>query len=129
MNGLRKKVLLVDDDRLLVMSFRDVIKVAGYELETAAMGMEAWEKLQKFSPHIVILDIVIPEMSGFEIARKMKSDANLRKIPILMLTGLRSPSDATDAKLAGADEVLLKPINPEKLLERIKFHINKASST
>jgi two-component system, sensor histidine kinase and response regulator len=125
MNGLRKKVLMIDDDRLIVMLLKDIIKTAGYDVETASKGKEAWEKIQNYRPDLIVLDIMLPEISGFEIARRMKADERLKHIPIIMLTALRSPADVTDAKLAGAVEVLLKPLPPETLLERIKFHFKK----
>jgi DNA-binding response OmpR family regulator len=125
MNGLRKKILLIDDDRLVVMLFKDIIKAAGYDVETASMGLEAWDKIQHTNPDLIVLDIMLPELSGFELARRIKVDEKLKQIPIIMLTGLRSPADVTDAKLAGAVEVLLKPLPPDKLVERIKFHLKK----
>jgi DNA-binding response OmpR family regulator len=125
MNGLRKKVLLIDDDRLVVMLFKDIVKAAGYDVETASMGQEAWEKIQHSNPDLIVLDIMLPEISGFELARRIKADEKLKQIPIIMLTGLRSPADVTDAKLAGAVEVLLKPLPPDKLVERIKFYLKK----
>jgi len=121
----RKKVLLVDDDVMIILSFRNVIKNAGFELETATRGKEALEKIQQSPPDVIILDAIMPEMNGFEVARKLKADNDLKKIPIIMLTGLKSPSDATDARMAGADDVLVKPVGPAKLLERIKFHTTK----
>lgn len=123
MNESRKKVLLIDDDRLIVMLLKDVIKAAGYAIESASMGEEAWEKIQNSHPDLIVLDIMLPEISGFELARRVKADEKLKGIPIIMLTGLRSPSDVADAKLSGAVEVLLKPLPPEKLIERIKFYL------
>jgi two-component system sensor histidine kinase/response regulator len=128
MNERRKKVLLIDNDRLIVMLFKDIIKAAGYDIETASMGKEAWEKIQHSLPDLIVLDVMLPEMSGFEIARRAKADAILKKIPIIIMTALRSPSDVSEAKLAGADEVLLKPLNPEQLIERIKFYFEKPAS-
>jgi DNA-binding response OmpR family regulator len=128
MNERRKKVLLIDDDRLIVMLFKDIIKAAGYDIETASMGKEAWDKIQHSHPDLIVLDVMLPEMSGFEIARRAKADHALKAIPIIILTALRSPSDVSEAKLAGADEVLLKPLNPEKLMERIKFYFERPAS-
>jgi DNA-binding response OmpR family regulator len=125
MNGLRKKVLMVDDDRLIVMLLKDIVKGAGYDVDTASKGKEAWEKIQSWRPDLIVLDIMLPEISGFELARRIKADEKLKHIPIIMLTALRSPADVTDAKLAGAVEVLLKPLPPETLLERIKFQFKK----
>ena len=121
----RKKILLVDDDRLLIFSFKDAIKYAGFEVDTASNGKEAWEKIQQSPPDLVVLDAVMPEMNGFEVTRKVRADEKLRGIPIIILTGLRSPQDASDAKHVGADEVLIKPTSTEKILERIRFLLRK----
>lgn len=125
MNGVRKKVFFVDDDRLIIMSMKGVVMGAGFDVESFWDGPTAWEKIQKSPPDIIILDAVMPVLNGFEITRRMKADEKLKKIPVLILTGLKSPQDTFDAKQAGADEVLAKPITGDKLIERIRFHLKK----
>jgi CheY-like chemotaxis protein len=119
-----KKVLIVDDERLFIYPLKDVIESAGYDVESAMSGKEALEKIHQSAPDVIVLDLMMPEMNGFEVARAVKSDERFKNIPIIMLTGYIS-DDAAENHLADIDEILTKPITSGKLLTSIRTHLNK----
>jgi CheY-like chemotaxis protein len=119
-----QKVLIVDDERLFIYPLKDVIESAGYEVESAMSGREALEKVRKSPPDIVVLDLMMPEMNGFEVAREIRGDERFKHIPIVMLTGFIS-EDAAENHLADIDEILTKPITSGKLLTSIRTHLSK----
>ena len=115
-----KKILVIDDDA----SFRKfTIRVlANYatKIEEANNGFEAGFKILKFRPSLLILDLYMPEMSGFEVCRLVKSDPNTRDIKILAITGYGSEKVETQIKEAGADAYLEKPVSRDDLIECVK---------
>jgi CheY-like chemotaxis protein len=119
-----KKVLIVDDERLFIYPLKDLIESAGYTVESAMSGKEALEKIRTSPPDVVVLDLMMPEMNGFEVAREIKSEDRFKNLPIIMLTGYIS-DDAADKQLADIDEILTKPITSGRLLTAIRTHLNK----
>jgi CheY-like chemotaxis protein len=118
-----QKVLIVDDERLFIYPLKDVIESAGFEVESAMSGKEALEKIRKSPPDIVVLDLMMPEMNGFEVAREIKGDERFTHIPIVMLTGFIS-EEAAESHMADIDEILTKPITSGKLLTTIRKHLS-----
>lgn len=114
------KVLIVDDNaqnrELLVAYVEDVANVQTLE---AANGIEALSKLADAQPDLVVLDVMMPKMSGFEVCRRIKSDPTTRGIPVLMVTALDEMGDHERAVDCGTDEFLTKPVNRAELVERV----------
>jgi CheY-like chemotaxis protein len=108
-------VLVVDDDRGVRDSLVELFEEEGYEVHSAADGLEALECMKRTRPSIVILDLMMPVMSGWELFERMKSDPMLRSIPICILS-------ASISKLPNAECVLNKPITATRLLEAVQQH-------
>jgi len=118
-----KKILVIDDDMFLLASIKSFIRGAGYAVETATRGDDALSLIKQELPDLIILDAIMPEMNGFEVARQIRAIDNTSKIPIIMLTGLRTEADKENAKASGITEFINKPIKPEELLRRVQFHL------
>jgi len=120
----RQKVFLVDDDTFLLSSLKMVLINAGYDVETATRGKEALCKVQKALPDLFVIDAVMPEMNGFELSRQIRNIENAGKLPIIMLTGLKTESDASLAFGSGVNEFIKKPVKPEDLVRKIRNRLN-----
>ncbi len=107
----------VEDNREL---YRSYFAHCGYRVDDAANGEEAMEKIAREQPAVIIMDLSMPVLDGWEATRRLKSDPKTAKIPIIVLSGFATPSDMARAKAAGADRVLTKPCLPQKLLAIVK---------
>lgn len=114
------RILIVDDNPANVELLKSQLKPYPYQLEAAYDGEEALEKVGKRLPDLILLDIMMPRISGFEICRRIKSDKRTQFIPIIVITALQEPSDKIKAIELGADDFLVKPINRLELTTRIK---------
>lgn len=114
------RILIVDDNPTNVELLKSQLKPYPYLLETAFDGEEALEKVLKNPPDLVLLDIMMPRISGFEICKRMKDDKRTQFIPIIVITALQDQSDKLRAIELGADDFLVKPINRLELITRIK---------
>ena len=114
------RILIVDDNPTNVELLKSQLKPYPYILETAYDGEEALERIGKRLPDLVLLDIMMPRISGFEICKRLKSDKRTHFIPIIVITALQEPSDKIRAIELGADDFLVKPINRLELTTRIK---------
>ena len=112
----KNRVLAVDDEVHIAHLVKINLERAGYEVRTAGDGEEALDLITQEVPDLVILDVMMPRMSGFDVLRKLKSDAGTRDIPIMMLTARGSDTDSSDALLLGVDVYLTKPFSPTELL-------------
>ncbi len=115
-----KKILIVDDepDVLKMVAFR--VENAGYEPITAVDGEKALDAVKKDRPDLVILDLRLPIIDGWEVCRRMKKDAKLSAIPIIILSASTTALNAEKTKELKADDYVLKPFEPLVLLEKIK---------
>lgn len=114
------RVLLVDDNEQnleLLLAYLDEL---GCELRTAIDGPEALDDVAKAPPDLILLDIMMPKMSGFQVCKKLKAAEATANIPILMVTALNEVSDVERAVEAGADDFLTKPVNRVELVTRVK---------
>ena len=114
------KVLVVDDNvqnrELLVAYVEDIPNVGTVE---AANGIEALTKVAEDPPDLILLDIMMPRMSGFEVCRRLKTDPRTRGIPVVMVTALDEMGDHERAMDSGTDEFLTKPVNRAELVDRV----------
>jgi class 3 adenylate cyclase/CheY-like chemotaxis protein len=114
------KILVVDDTPKNVKLLADLLTVKGYGVVTAASGAEALRQLQAEKPDLVLLDVVMPEMSGYEVCRKIRENAATGILPVVMVTALDPGEERIKGLDAGADDFLTKPINQAELLARVK---------
>ena len=122
---MSKKVLVVDDepDILKVVIFR--LKKEGYDVKTAINGEMALEMLAQDRPDIVLLDITLPLLNGYEVCKRIKADENLKDIPVMFLTASTASEGFKERAMGvGAQDYMFKPFDYELLLEKIKKLIN-----
>ncbi len=113
------KILVVDDEPDVRALVHDIVTGSGYEVFTASTGEEALTKIVSVKPDLVILDVVMPGMSGLEVCRLMKAKPNLRNIRVLMLSALSRDVDQRLIAEAGADSYMRKPFSVNDLLSKI----------
>lgn len=114
------KVLAVDDESMLLGIMETTLKEQGYQVAVAANGQEALRQVREYSPDVILLDVIMPDISGFELARKLKTDPTTSAICIIMVTGLGSIEDRVKGLEAGADDFLSKPFNLDELVVRVR---------
>jgi two-component system, OmpR family, response regulator MprA len=119
------KALIVDDEPAVRDSLRRVLASERYEVETAADGEEALAKIAAAQPDVVILDVLMPEMSGLEVCRRMRVEGN--QTPVLMLTAREAVNDRVAGLDAGADDYLPKPFALEELLARLRALVRRSA--
>jgi DNA-binding response OmpR family regulator len=117
---VKPKILVVDDEPEAVELLEFNLKQAGYAVTTAGDGAEALKRARTQSPDMIVLDVMLPEMDGFEICKSLRLDSTTSKIPIIMLTAKAAEIDRVLGLELGADDYLTKPFSPRELLLRIK---------
>ncbi len=115
-----KKILIADDRSEVVELVKVTLEGEGYQSIDASDGREALEKIKREKPDLVLLDIVMPKMDGFEVLSQLKKDPVLKEIPIIMLTAKGQKSDQEKGKELGATGYIIKPFSPLALLKRIE---------
>jgi two-component system cell cycle response regulator len=115
-----KRVLIVDDEPLNVKLLAAKLSQEPYEILTAFNGHEAMKKVSKDSPDLILLDIMMPGIDGYEITRTLKNDPDTRHIPIILVTALNGQEDKRRGLESGADEFLNKPVNSTELKARVR---------
>ncbi len=113
-------VLLVDDEPSIRETVRFILEMEGYRVETAADGRQALEAIRRLRPRAVLLDAMMPELSGFDVCREVKGDPDLRDTVIIMLTAMGQRSDEERARRAGADHYVTKPFDEEEVLRLLE---------
>lgn len=118
-----KKVLVVDDNPDAVNILMTVLKRGGYTVEIARNGSEALQKINEENPELILLDIMMPKMNGFEVCKAVKSDSKTRHITVLMITGKTDTESRAEGLRLGATDYLVKPIHPMEALRKVKEYL------
>ncbi|MDR1318445.1 MAG: response regulator [Treponema sp.] len=118
--NIRKKILIVDDEKINLDFFELMLSKLGFVVEEANDGLEALEKVKKFYPDLILLDNVMPRMSGWEVTKALKGDPRYREIPIIMFSALDDVKDKVAGFELGVDDYITKPFNFSEVLARIK---------
>jgi signal transduction histidine kinase len=113
-------ILVVDDVPTNVRVLAGILKIAGYDTLTASNGPEALELLEAATPDVVLLDVMMPDMDGFEVCRRIRSDPAKAFLPVVMVTALHETGDRIKALECGADDFLTKPVDDVEVLARVK---------
>jgi DNA-binding response OmpR family regulator len=121
-----RKVLIVDDEPVLVETIAYNLEQAGYEVTTAADGASALEAARRERPDLVILDIMLPEMDGIEVCRRLRRENGTATTPIMMLTAKGEEIDKVVGLEVGADDYVTKPFGRRELLARVKALLRRA---
>ncbi len=119
------KILVVDDEVYIVHILDFSLGMEGYEVVTALNGEEALAKAAEHKPDLVVLDIMMPKMDGYETCRRLKGDDATRNIPVILLSAKGRNVDQKMGFEVGADDYITKPFSPRKLVERINVILNQ----
>jgi two-component system, OmpR family, alkaline phosphatase synthesis response regulator PhoP len=123
------RILLVDDEEDLLDLLQYALEREGYEVVTAQDGLEGLRAAQTARPDLVVLDIMMPRMGGIEMCRRLREDAHLRLVPILMLTAKSDEGDEIEGLDAGADDYLTKPVSPSLLVSHVRALLRRSERT
>jgi two-component system alkaline phosphatase synthesis response regulator PhoP len=115
-----KKILLVDDEPDLIEPMKLILKTSGYEIITAQNGAEGIEKARRERPDLILLDLNMPGMDGYEACRKLKLDKLYKDIPVILLTAQFQPNDIRFGTEMGADAYVAKMSEPKVLIAKIE---------
>ena len=119
MSTISKKILIVEDDPSFSRALNHIVEKEGYDVSTASNGMTGLRMATEDKPDLLILDVMLPGLDGFEICSRLRNEPQTAKLPIIMLSAKGQESDKTTGLKVGADEYLTKPVNREVLLEKI----------
>ncbi len=120
-----KAVLLVEDSPVQQEMISGLLQDHGWQVIVAGDGLEAFEQIQKVSPDLIVLDIVMPGMNGYEVCRRLKSDPNLKNVPVVMCSSKGEEFDRYWGMKQGADAYIAKPFQPIELVGTIKNLLRK----
>jgi len=114
------RILVVDDTPLNVKLLADLLRVKGFAVTSAASGQEALDRIATERPDLVLLDVMMPEMSGYEVCSRIRANADTARLPVVMVTSLDAVTERVKGIEAGADDFLSKPVNQPELLARVR---------
>lgn len=114
------RVLIVEDEPAIAENLAALLRLRGHVVEVVGDGADAVEAARRRTPELVLLDVMLPRMSGFEACRMLKSDPKAKGAKVIMVTGLGRMGDVEDAFNAGADDYLIKPFDSERLFKKIE---------
>lgn len=126
---MTERVLVVDDEPDLLELVRVNLSQAGIEVDTAEAGRDALEKLRRSPPDLMVLDLMLPDLSGTEVCRQVRQDAELRDLPIIMLTAKADEVDRVVGLELGADDYITKPFSPRELTLRVQAVLRRRASS
>ena len=115
-----KKILAVDDDAMVLAVIKKRLEFAGYEVITAMEGLEGLKKARTENPDLIVLDLILPNLNGYQICAMLKRDSTYRNIPIVMLTSRSQQADIAEGMKAGADAYITKPYDPDEFIAKIQ---------
>ncbi len=119
-------VLVVDDSSTDMEIFSQCLRQAGLSMISAKSGEEAQAQLASNSPDLIILDVILPGQSGFELCRELKNDDGTRRIPVVMCSTKGTDVDKMWGDMLGADAYLTKPVNPDELINTVRKLLTKS---
>ncbi len=116
---MKPKVLIIDDEVHIVELIKYNLETSGYEVDFAYDGLEGYLKIKENTPHLVLLDWMLPSISGIDMLKKIRNDKTLSHIPVIMLTAKNMESDKIEGLELGADDYITKPFSIKELLARV----------
>jgi two-component system phosphate regulon response regulator PhoB len=124
-----QRILVVDDEPDLLELVRVNLSQAGFDVETAETGRQALERARRATPDLLILDLMLPDLSGTEVCRHLRADPSLGEIPIIMLTARADEVDRVVGLEIGADDYVTKPFSPRELTLRVRAVLRRRQPT
>jgi DNA-binding response OmpR family regulator len=119
----RKRVLLVEDTDSVQLMVKRWLTGDGYDVDVASDGREALEQARSNVPDLILLDVMMPGLNGYAVCRELRESEQTKKTPIIIITALPTAVDSKEGKLSGANEVLVKPLNREDILRRVRAYL------
>ncbi|OGR84113.1 MAG: hypothetical protein A2636_00315 [Elusimicrobia bacterium RIFCSPHIGHO2_01_FULL_64_10] len=116
----RKKILVVDDDKEWSLLIRLRLEMAGFEAEQAFNGQEALDRIKAGRPELVLLDITMPVLSGWEVCQALRKQESTKDLPIVILSSYTQPEDIRQSKTYGVKRYLIKPCLPETVVQNVQ---------
>ena len=116
----KKKILVVEDEESLLKLQSILLTIRGYTVEGAMDGQAALEAVETMNPDLILLDIMLPKIDGFEVCRQVKANEETRHIPVVMLTAKKYPADRVMGEQAGADAYITKPYKSAMVIKTIQ---------
>ncbi|MBW4443611.1 MAG: response regulator transcription factor [Plectolyngbya sp. WJT66-NPBG17] len=126
-SGNHRRLLLIDDDPNLILLVKDYLEFRGYEVVTAENGREALEVLEQDVPDMIICDVMMPEMDGYQLVSNIRQDPKTSWIPVLFLSAKGQSQDRVKGLNIGADVYMVKPFEPEELVAQVESSLKQAS--
>jgi CheY-like chemotaxis protein len=121
---MAKKILIIEDYPATVEMMTNILKSEGFDVITAMDGPAGLAKARQDKPDLILLDVMMPEMSGFEVCEKLKTDSGTANIPIIIVSVRAADDNIRKGKDLGANEYIPKPFDPFKLIEIVKKYLN-----
>ena len=122
----KPRILLVDDEPSIIMMVGKRLEVSGFEVLTARDGQEGLTKAQTETPDLIILDLMLPQLNGFEVCTTLKQDPRYQQIPIVLFSAKTQQKDEDLGRQCGADAYVRKPFKAEELLETIRMLLQRS---
>lgn len=114
------KIVLADDEKFIATAYKDGLERAGYTVAVAHDGVEALEKIKAEIPDLILLDLIMPKMNGFEVLANLKKDPSISNIPVVVLSNLSQATDEAEVRSKGAADFIVKSdLSLKELIERI----------
>ncbi|HOL18389.1 MAG TPA: response regulator [Bacillota bacterium] len=120
---MSKRILLVEDEKNIILGLRTCLDAAGYQVEVVEDGEAALAAVHREKPDLVLLDLLLPKVDGFEVLSTMKNDHNLKQIPVIVLTAKAEEEDRRRALDLGANAYMTKPFRPQELWDILKKYL------
>lgn len=127
LSDTRTKILIVDDEMDTLLPLKRALEMEDFKVIEAQDGIEALEKVRAEIPDLVLLDLMLPKINGFEVCQRLKQDEATGSIPIIMLTAKGGTSDKVEGMEIGADDYVTKPFNLEELKARVKAVLRRTA--
>jgi DNA-binding response OmpR family regulator len=121
---MQKKILIVEDEESLLKLESILLTTKGYLVQGATTGLAALEAVADEPPDLILLDVMLPELDGFQVCEKLKTQPETRHIPIILLTARKTPEDVARGEAVGADQYITKPFKSAMVMEVIEKLIN-----
>ncbi len=122
---MSKKIVLAEDEPQIARLIEFKLKKEGYSVTSKENGEEALKAIKADKPDLILLDVMMPVMGGYEVLRRLKEDENLKSIPVVMLTARAQEKDVVKGIAMGAEDYITKPFHPAELLARVKRILDK----
>ncbi|MDB5715914.1 MAG: response regulator [Sphingomonadales bacterium] len=124
---MAKRVLVVEDNELNLRLFCDLLRAHDYETEGLRDGREALDRARAFMPHLIVMDIQMPHVTGLELTEAIRADESLSAMPIMAVTAYAGKADEDRIRAAGADAYVSKPISLMRFIETVEGLVNRSS--